>query len=98
MVAAQYFIAKDYLRAFDLQNLFHSYAVYYTQLHCPDNDVVLSSKDRDELNLKLEQSLNDLTLLVLEMKQAKSDKTALRQASLPVFSAPNQITECRMAH
>jgi hypothetical protein len=71
---SQYFIAKDYLRAFDLKNIFHKYVVIYSQLHCRDGDDPLSNKDRNELDLKLLEAMNEMTLLVLKMKESKQEK------------------------
>ncbi len=87
MKNSQYFIAKDYLRAFDLKNIFHKYVVIYAQLHCHDHEDLLSNKDRYELNLQLNEAMNEMNLLVLKMKESKQDKVELGKDVLPTVHA-----------
>lgn len=90
----QCFIAKDYLRAFDLKNLFHKHVVYYTHLHHHDSTEPLSSKDRHELSLKLDETMNEITLLVLKMKESKqTTKAAVKETKLAAFNATPHITK-----
>jgi hypothetical protein len=86
MDSSQCFIAKDYLRAFDLKNLFHKYVVIYSQLHCEESTEPLSNKDRHELNLKLQDTMNEMTLLVLKMKEAKLEKVGQENHLPPVLN------------
>ncbi len=94
----QCFIAKDYLRAFDLKNLFHKYVVIYSQLHCRESAEPLSGKDRHELNLKLQEAMNEMTLLVLKMKESKSEKAGMDKALLPKVNATQSIVEYHIAN
>jgi len=77
MATSQHFIANEYLRAFDLKEIFAKYAVYYSTLHYPTEP--LSSQDRRELTLKIEGALNEMTLLVLKMKEPKPDSDEYRK-------------------
>jgi hypothetical protein len=95
---SQCFIAKDYLRAFDLKNLFHKYVVIYSQLHCRDSAEPLSSKDRYELNLKLQEAMSEMTMLVLKMKESKSEKVEIEKALIPKVGVTKQAAEYRTAH
>jgi hypothetical protein len=88
MDSSQCFIAKDYLRAFDLKNLFHKYVVIYSQIHCQESTEPLSNKDRHELNLKLQETMNEMTLLVLKMKESKREKVVLENRLPPVLNIP----------
>jgi hypothetical protein len=92
MNKSQYFIAKDYLRAFDLKNIFHKYVVIYAQLHCREGDDPLSNKDRNELNLKLQEAMNEMTLLVLKMKESKQQKAELANDMLPAVHTTKTST------
>ena len=76
MVANHHFIAKDYLRAFELKETFAKYSVYYTNLHYPSEP--LSNRDRFELTTKLEETMNEMSVQVLKMKEPKrhADKLA----------------------
>jgi hypothetical protein len=98
MINSQNFIAKDYLRAFDLKNIFHKYVVIYSQLHCHDSKEPLSNKDRYELNLKLQDAMNEMTLLVLKMKESKPEKLELDKTILPAVKVTNQTNEYRIAN
>jgi hypothetical protein len=71
MTANHNFIASNYLRAFDLKEIFAKYAVIYSNLHYPSEP--LSSQNRNDLTLKLEAAMNEMTLLVLKMKEPKPD-------------------------
>ena len=95
---SQNFIAKDYLRAFDLKNLFHEYVVIYSQINYPDGDEPLSKKDRYELTLKLEETMNNITLLVLKMKETKAENGSLKKAILPALSSTKSVSEYRLAN
>ena len=81
MTASQHFIAKDYPRAFELKKLFHKYVVYFSQLNYADSKEPLSSKERHELTFKLQETTNEMSLLVLKMKELKSDSEALNNAT-----------------
>jgi len=98
MVNSQYFIAKDYLRAFDLKNLFHKYVVIYSQLNYPDGDEPLTNKDRHELTLKLEEAMNEITLKVLKMKETKPTTEALKKTLVPSANTVKQSREYRTAN
>ena len=100
----QYFIAKDYLRAFDLKSLFVKYSVIYSQIHYPDSNEPLSSKFRQELSSQLQDVMNEMTLLVLSKKNAKSRQLYAPEAfdtkslvskapplTMPQASRPNQL-------
>ena len=95
---SQYFIAKDYLRAFDLKNLFHEYVVIYSQINYPDGEEPLSKKDRYELTLKLEETMNKITLLVLKMKEAKPENGPVKKAILLPLSSTKSANESRLAN
>lgn len=73
MVASSYFIANDYDLAFNLNKLFHDYVALYTKLHYPESKRAISNIERRELNLKLQQAVNEITLIAMKMKQFKSD-------------------------
>ena len=97
MVANHHFIANDYLRAFELKNLFSQYAVYYSNLHYQEGEA-LSSKDRHDLTLKLEETMNEMSLLVLKMKESKPDTGDLKHP-IPKLPVPlRKGNECRVAH
>ena len=98
MVANHNFIAKDYLRAFDLKSLFVRYTVYYSKLNYPDGDEPLSSKDRHELTLKIQETLNDMSLLVLKMKETKPNTEALPRSIANLPMQLRKVTETRMAN
>jgi hypothetical protein len=98
MVNSQYFIAKDYLRAFDLKNLFHKYVVIYSQLNYPDGEEPLSNKDRHELTLKLDEAMNEITLQVLKMKETKPATDALKKPLVPSVNTVKQSREYRTAN
>jgi hypothetical protein len=94
-MAASYFVAHDYDLAFNLQNLFHEYVSLYTKLHYPDNKDELFNKERRELNMKLRKSSSQMALLVLKMKELKSDSgmdNCIKQHSVRV---ENQRVGCR---
>jgi len=84
MVASRYFIAQDYDLAFKLQNLFHEYVGLYTRLHYPDSKNPASNLERRELAMKVQDAMNDITLLALQMKQFNSD--------VEVEQCPDQLT------
>jgi hypothetical protein len=90
---SQYFIAKDYLRAFDLKNIFHKYVVIYAQLHCQSIEEPLSNKDRYDLNLKLQEAMNEMTLLVLKMKESKQEKVEPGKDMHPTVHVTKQPCE-----
>ena len=96
MAANHHFIANEYLRAFDLKEIFAKYAVYFASLHYPDEP--LSSKDRHELTLKLEEAMNEMTLLVLKMKEPKSDLDKSEKAVSHSHVTLRKANECRMAN
>jgi hypothetical protein len=96
MVANHHFIANDYLRAFDLKEIFAKYAVYYSNLHYPDEP--LSGKDRHELNLKLEEAMNEMTVLVLKMKERKSVTDNVNKAIPNVSVMLGKVNEHRLAN
>ena len=98
MVASNNFIAKDYLRAFDLKNLFHKYVVFYSQLHYPDSQEPLSSKDRHDLNFKLQETMNEMSVLVLRMKEAKPDTEIPENANSTLAPKLNKAHEYRAAN
>ena len=98
MDAKSCFIAKDYLRAFDLKNLFHKYVVLYTQLNYSESAEPLSSKDRHELTLKLQETMNEISLLVLKMKESKSDIDALDKSDLRSVNATMNGYDHRIAN
>ena len=97
MDAKSCFIAKDYLRAFDLKNLFHKYVVLYTQLNYSANEEPLSSKDRHELTLKLQETMHEITLLVLRMKESKAD-IEVKNAALGSINAAWNSNDHRIAN
>jgi hypothetical protein len=68
----QYFIAQDYLRSFDLKELFVKHTVIFSELHFHEGDEPLSSKQRDELTAGLHDVMNEMTLLVLSKKNLNS--------------------------
>ena len=94
----QYFIAKDYLRAFELKNLFHKYVVIYSQLYYPDGETQLSNKDRYELTLKLDESMNEITLLAMKMKESKQSTEVISKTVVTGINAAKQMNEHRMAN
>ena len=98
MDAKSCFIAKDYLRAFDLKNLFHKYVVLYTQLNYSESAVPLSSKDRHELTLKLQETMNEISLLVLRMKESKTDIDALNKTELGSVNVTKNCNDHRIAN
>jgi hypothetical protein len=98
MVAIDKFIAKDYSHSIALQNRFKEYVALFTQLNFGDGTEALSSKDRNELNLKLEQAHNEITLLVLKLKQAKPNPEFGSITDLSSITSAKYISECRMAH
>jgi hypothetical protein len=98
MVNSHYFIAKDYLRAFDLKNLFHKYVVIYAQLHYPDDNEPLSNTDRHELTLQLEEAMHEITLQVLKMKETKPAAEALKKITVPAINGVKQTQEYRTAN
>jgi len=83
MVTSSNFIANEYHLAFNLQKAFHDYVALYTQLHYPENRETVANKDRQELTLKLQESVNEISLLALEMKQGKSEAKALKHTNKP---------------
>jgi hypothetical protein len=87
MVASSNFIANDYHLAFSLQKRFHEYVALYTQLHYPENRETISNKDRQELTLKLQEAMNEISLLVLEMKQGKSETEFFQNTNRPSIGA-----------
>jgi|GEM_PF-3909136 hypothetical protein len=98
MVNSHYFIAKDYLRAFDLKNLFHKYVVIYSQLYYPDGNEPLSNKDRHELTVKLEEAMNEISLQVLKMKDTNPASVGSKKTTLPVVNGVKQTREYRTAN
>ena len=96
MATNHHFIAKDYLRAFDLKEIFAKYAVYYSNLHYPSEP--LSSKDRSELMLKLEDATNEMTLLVLKMKETKPVSDHVKNFMPKSAVLPRKVNECRIAN
>ncbi|MEI7843758.1 MAG: hypothetical protein WCI39_12100, partial [Gallionellaceae bacterium] len=68
----QYFIAKDYLREFDLKELFVKHTVIFSELHFHEGDEPLSSKQRDVLTSQLQDVMNEMTLLVLRKKNSNA--------------------------
>lgn len=98
MVAIGKFIAKDYPHSLALQNRFKEYVALFTQLNFHEGAEVLSSKDRNELNLKLEQAYNEITLIVLKLKQTKPNPEFATITDLSAITPTKYISECRMAH
>ena len=98
MIKNQYFIAKDYLRAFELKNLFHKYVVIYSQLYYPDGNEPMTHKDRQELTLKLEESMNEITLLAMKMKEAKQDTVSKKSNFTTGMNTVKQNSETRIAN
>lgn len=97
MVAAK-FIAKDYPHSLALQNRFKEYVELFAQLNCSDSAETLSGKDRHELNLKLEQAYNEITLIVLKLKQTKPLPAVSAMSGMSAIGAAKHKSECRMAH
>jgi hypothetical protein len=86
-MAASYFVAHDYDLAFNLQNLFYEHVNLYTKLHYPDSKDELFNKERRELNIELRKSSIQMSLLVLKMKELKSDsglESCIKQHSVRV--------------
>ena len=98
MTASQCFIAKDYPRAFELKNLFHKYVVYFSHLNYADGEEPLSSKERHELTFKLQETLNEMSLRVLKMKESKFDSEAHNSSTLLVAMKLNTKNEYRAAN
>jgi len=96
MVANHHFIAKDYLRAFELKEIFAKYAVYFTNLHYPSEP--LSNKDRLELTLKLEEAMNEMTIQVLKMKEPKQNNGQMAKENLKSAMPLRKVNECRIAN
>ncbi|MFA6014668.1 MAG: hypothetical protein WC742_06325 [Gallionellaceae bacterium] len=97
MANSQYFIAKDYLRAFDLKDLFNAYVVYYTELNFEQpNKVALSAKDRQELTVKLQETLNEIDLVVLKMKETKCNLDAPSAVNYQLLPPLLRANECRL--
>jgi hypothetical protein len=95
MVASSYFIANDYDLAFNLNKLFHDYVALYTKLHYPENKRAISNTERRELNLKLQEAVNKITLLAMKMKQFKSDAELVEYPNYQTISSAkrsNRIT------
>lgn len=86
MNTSQHFIAQDYFHAFDLKSLFIKYTVIYSQLHYPDSDEPLSVKNRHDLGNQLHAVMDEMTLLVLNMKNFQSP-------SLPATAAFKNKTQ-----
>ena len=95
MVTSSNFIAKDYLQAFDLKNLFHKYVACYTQLNYPNSEESLSGKDRHDLTVKLQEAMNEMTLLVLKMKESKPEHETLKNSNHQLSLPLNKVTELR---
>ena len=87
MAASKYFVANDYDLAFNLQKLFHEYVALYTKLNYPDNGNEISNKERRELDLKLLDAVNEMSLLVMKMKRFKSDTEILKSTHHQTISA-----------
>ena len=98
MIKNQYFIANEYLRAFELKNLFHKYVVIYSQLYYPDGNEPITHKDRQELTLKLEESMNEITLLAMKMKEAKQDTVSKKSNFTTGMNTVKQNSETRIAN
>ncbi len=98
MDAKSRFIANDYLRAFDLKNLFHKYVVLYTQLNYSENSEPLPSKDRHELTIKLQETMNEISLLVLRMKESKADIDESNEADIKSMNSRKSCNDSRIAN
>jgi hypothetical protein len=96
MSANPHFIANEYLRAFDLKEIFARYAVYYSNLHYPSES--LSSKSSHEITLKLEETMIEMTVLVLKMKASKSDTDKIKKAIPKPPALLHKVNEYRMAN
>ncbi len=85
MDTGQYFIAPDYLRAFDLKELFVKHTVIFSELHFHEGDEPLSSKQRDELTTQLQDVMNEMNILVLRKKNSNAqylNQTKSRKPSI----------------
>lgn len=98
MVAADKFIAQDYSHSLALQKRFQEYVALFTQLNFHDGTETLSSKDRNELNLQLEQAYNEITLIVLKLKQTKPNPEFGSITDLSAITPARRFSELRMAH
>lgn len=98
MVADNKFIAKDYSHSLALQNRFQEYVALFTRLNFQDGAETLSSKDRNELSLQLEHAYNEITLIVLKLKQSKPSPEFGLLTDLPPITPARRISELHMAH
>jgi len=98
MAAISCFIAEDYQQAFTLQKLFHDYVALFTELRNPESNAAISEKDRQEQKAKVQEKLNEINLLVLKMKQAKSGEESATRSFIPTINASKQIYEYRSAN
>lgn len=90
MVASSNFLANDYHLAFNLQKAFYEYVELYTQLHYPENLESISTKERQEMNLKVQEAINKISLVALEMKQCNSETKILKNATPSLINTTAQ--------
>jgi hypothetical protein len=91
MVVNHQCFSNDYLRVFDLKEIFAEYSICYSGLHSPIEP--LSSEKRHELTLKLSQIKCEMTMLVLHMKGSTSDID--KDISMPAVEM-SEASECCM--
>ena len=95
---SQYFIANDYHRASGLKNQFQKYVELFTQLNYPNGEKPLSSKDRQELTMKLEEAMNDMSLHVLKLKETKFYIEILKNSREFIPVPHQQVNESRLSN
>ena len=87
MTARSYFVAHDTDLAFNLQKSFHDYVALYTKLNFSESKNTLSNAERRELTLKLQDSVNDMSLLAMKMKRFKTDTEIVKRHNHQTISA-----------
>lgn len=87
MATDSYFAAKDYDLTLRLQELFLKYADINTQIHNARSSKDGMNEESFELALELKQTVNDIGLLVMEIKSLQADTNIAKNPAHQTLSA-----------
>lgn len=85
-----YFVESDYDLTLRLQELFHETVDLQAKLDHSDVENIRLKEERRELNLKLRETHNEISLLVMKMKHLLSDTESAKRPTMQTISAHNR--------
>ena len=87
MTSISYFVAHDTDLTFNLQKSFHDYVALYTKLHFPESKNALSNAERRELILKLQDLVNEMSIMFMKMRRFKTDTEIVKRKNHQTISS-----------